>query len=105
MKNEETEKLVFLVLVTGRKQKDAILCALLETGVQLTNIIYGRGTVKASYLMNVLGLVSEENKAVITCVLADNKSDTVLKMLIEKFHFDKSNTGIAFTTPIDKLSF
>ena len=102
MKNE---KISYLVLVAGRKQKEALLCALSDAGVHLTNTIYGKGTVNASYLKNILGLVPEENKVVITCVLNHNKVDSVFKMLIEKFNFDKPNTGIACVLPIDQLSF
>ena len=102
MNNEE---IVFLTLIVGRKQKDDILSALFEAGVHMTNIIYGKGTVQASYLTNVLGLIPEENKAVISCVLLQSQADIILKMLIEKFNFDKPNTGIAFTIPVDRVSF
>lgn len=102
MKNEE---IVFLTLIAGRKQKDALLSSLSESGVHLTNTIYGKGTVKANYMENLFGLVPEENKVVITCVLTREKSNAVMDMLIKKFHFDRPNTGIAFTKHIDRLSF
>ncbi len=105
MKNEESSRIAFWVLIAGRKQKDALLKALLEKGACLTNTVYGRGTVEASYLQNVLGLVPEQHKATIMCVLPDSKSAAVMEMLVDKFHFDQPNTGIAFTIPIDHLSF
>ncbi len=105
MEGEEPTGIAFWVLIAGRKQKDALLSELLNEGAHLTNTVFGRGTVKASYLQNVLGLVPEEHKAMILCVLPENKTDTITKMLVEKFHFDQPNTGIAFTIPIDQLSF
>lgn len=102
---QENIKIVSWMLIVGRKQKDAMLSSLMKEGAHLTNIIYGRGTVEASYLQNVLGLTPEENKVMIMCMLPDSKTDAINKMLIEKFHFNQPNTGIAFTIPVDYLSF
>ncbi len=96
--------LVFLTLIAGRKQKEALLDALTEGGGRLVNIVYGRGTINAGYLKSILGMVPEENKVVITCLLPGEKSDAVLEMLIKKFNFDQPNTGIAFTIPVEGLS-
>lgn len=101
----EDIKIVTWMLIVGRKQKDEMLEALMSEGAHLTNIIYGKGTVESSYLQNVLGLVHEENKVMIMCMLPDSKTDKVNKMLVEKFNFNQPNTGIAFTIPIDYLSF
>lgn len=95
----------FLTLIAGRKHKDALLDALFKAGGRLINIVYGRGSVKSSYIKDMLGLVPEENKVVITCLLPGEKSDAVLDMLVREFNFDKPNTGIAFTIPVEKLSF
>jgi len=102
---DESSGIVFWAFIVGRRQKDELLSALWEEGAHLTNTIYGRGTVEANYLQNVLGLVPDEHKAMIMCVLPDSKTGTVTEMLIEKFHLDQPNTGIAFTIPIDNLSF
>ncbi|MDD2269890.1 MAG: hypothetical protein PHY15_10180 [Eubacteriales bacterium] len=104
MKNEKAGKLVFLTLIVGRKQKDEILTAMFESGAKLISTLYGRGAVSASFLKNLLGLVPEENKAVITCLITEDKVDATMQMLIEKFNFNKPNTGIAFTIPVSKLS-
>ena len=95
---------VFLTVIAGRKQKSALLDALAEMGGRLVNIVYGRGTVDASYLKCILGMVPEEEKAVITCLLPGEKTDAVMEMLVKKFRFDKPNTGIAFTIAVEKLS-
>ncbi len=95
----------FLTLIAGRKQKEALLDALSEAGGRLINIVYGKGAAKLSYLRDMLGLVPEENKVVITCLLPGEKSDAMLDMLVRKFNFDKPNTGIAFIIPVEKLSY
>lgn len=95
----------FLTLIAGRKQKDALLDVLSEAGGRLINIVYGKGSAKLSYLRDMFGLVPEENKVVITCLLSSEKSDAVLDMLVTKLDFDKPNTGIAFTIPVEKLSY
>lgn len=105
MKCNISSGIIYFVLIAGRKKKDAILSALLEMGACLTNTVYGRGTVEASYIQNVLGLVPETQKVTIMCVFPENKVDAVMEMLVNKFHFDEPNTGIAFTIPIDHLSF
>lgn len=105
MNTQRRDCIVFLVVIAGRKKKDALLSALSQSGAHLTCIVYGRGTVKASYLKDALGLVPEENKVVIHCAMASDRADGVLNMLYEKFNFDKPNTGVAFTIPIERLSF
>ena len=105
MKNEGMRQIVFLIVIAGRKKKDALLSALSESGTHLACTIYGKGTVNASYLESILGLVPEENKVVLTCMMLKEKAETVMDMLVNQFHFDKPNTGVAFSIPIDKLSF
>lgn len=104
-KNSLPHKIEFLVLIAGRKQRDALLAELPGMGLKIINSMYGNGTVQASYLQNVLGLIPEENKIIITGVMRCENSDAIFKLLIEKFNFNMPNTGIAFTIPIEKLSF
>ena len=105
MNNEKMHQIVFLIIIAGRKQKDALLSSLTEAGTHLTCTMYGKGTVTAGYLESVFGLVPEENKAVITCMLPKDKLEAVMNTLVEKFKFDEPNTGVAFTIPLEELSF
>ena len=52
----------------------------------------------------MLGLMPEEKKIVITSLLTSAASKTVLKLLETDFDFDKPNTGIAFTVPVETVS-
>ena len=94
-----------MVLIAGRKQKDKLVKALCENGGHFFNICYGRGSVKARFLMDAFGLVPEENKVLITFLLSEQKVSTIFDLLINDFQFDKPNTGIAYTIPVEKLSF
>jgi len=105
MKHDETDKIVFLTIIAGRKQKDALLTALLGAGIHLINTLYGKGTVKASYLQNTFGLTPEEKKVVITCVTTHVKSEAVMKLLAGQFNFNDPNTGVAFTIPIGRVAY
>ncbi len=104
-KNAAPRKLVFLTLIAGRKRKDALLTALSASGLKVINTLYGKGTVEAGYLQNALGLIPEENKIIIVGLMRLENADAVFDILVKKFDFDKPNTGIAFTIPIEKLSF
>ena len=97
------ETLVLLVIIVERKQTDALLTALPESGAHLIHTTYARGSVRIGSLPCALGLVPEKDKAIILCLLTHEKSDVILRLLTEQFHFGKPNTGIAFTVPIDQL--
>lgn len=105
MRSDGGPGLVLLVVIAGRKQKDALLCELLASGAKLVSTIYGKGTADASHLTDVLGLVPEDNKAVIACVFKAADVDAALAMLVRRFHFDRPNTGVAFTIDVERLSF
>ncbi len=94
----------FLTLIAGRKHKDEILKLLLDSGCHLIDVVYAKGSVQTGYFKDMLGLVPEEKKVMITCLIKGNLSGRLLEQLITKFEFDKPNTGIAFVVPVDKLS-
>jgi hypothetical protein len=105
MANEAAPRIMHLVIIAGRKLKDELLTALSEHGGHFINIYYGRGAVKAGYLMDALGLTPDEGKVVITCLSSSTEADAIFDMLVSDFHFDKPNTGIAYTIPVEKLSY
>lgn len=95
---------VLLTVISGRKRKNALIEALAHAGGRLIHVVYGRGSVSADYLHAMLGLVPEENKGIITCLIPRSQVDAVLEMLVTQFHFENPNTGIAFTMPIEDTS-
>ncbi|MEY8354557.1 hypothetical protein AALB39_14535 [Lachnospiraceae bacterium 54-53] len=99
------ENIEYLIMITGRKQKDALLKRLCSIDNRVVNTMYGKGTVKSNYLLDMLGLVPEENKVIMTCALPKDKVDVIFDMLLKEFDFGEPNTGIAFTMPIVGMSF
>jgi len=94
----------FLTLIADRKYKKEILKFLFDFRCHLIDVIYVKGTVKSEYFRDMLGLVNEEKKVMITGLIAGNLSEQLLEELVTKLNFDKPNTGIAFVVPVDKLS-
>ena len=105
MTDEANKKILLLTIITGRSKKDAILTALLESDIHLINTVYAKGSVNAGYLRSVFGLVPEADKVVIICVSTYAKIESVLEIIDEKFDFNKPNTGIAFSLPVEGVSY
>ena len=101
--------------ITVDSEKDMILCvtdaATSERAMQAIREKAGIKTPAHSICFTLpvdktVGVdLPEENKVVITCLLTRGQSDAVLRMLVEKFDFDKPNTGVAFTVPVDRMPF
>jgi len=94
----------FLTLIANRNDKDELLEFLIESECHLINVVYAKGSLKSGYLKDMLGLVPEEKKVLITCLISSNLSNQLLEQLIIKFNFNKPNTGIAFVIPVNTLS-
>ena len=94
-----------MAIIAGRNQKDHLLTGLSEKGGHVINIFYGKGSIKTNVLMDTLGLVHEESKVLITCLVSETEADAIFDMLAADFHFDKPNTGIAYVIPVEELSY
>ena len=103
MPNEAS--LVFLTVISARKQGRALIEAISQAGGRLIGTVYGRGSAHEEYLLDMFGFVPEQDKLVINCILSKAKTDAMMGMLSEKFHFDRPNTGIAFAIRIEDVSF
>jgi len=96
-------KLQHMVVIAGRNMKDQILSAMSEKGCHVINVFYGKGSAGADTFMDALGLVLEENKILITCLILNTKAEVIFDMLQKDFDFNKPNTGIAYVIPVEKL--
>ena len=94
----------FLTIIAARKYEDEILKMLVEEKGHLINVVYAKGSVPSGYFRDMLGLVQEEKKVMITCLVTSDVSAQVFEQLLTKFEFAKPNTGIAFAVPVDMLS-
>ncbi len=99
------KQIVFMCVIADRKQKDEIISELADNGTMAIDYLFGMGSFEKQKLMNVLGFVSEKEKIVINGINTKEKSDLIIEILNKKFNFEKHNSGIAFTIPIEKVAY
>lgn len=72
-----------------------------KIGVSGGTIFLGRGTVKKP-ILELLGI--NESKKEIVLMISDKKiEDSLHRGLVEKFHLDKPNKGIIFSSPVNRI--
>jgi hypothetical protein len=95
----------FLVVIGERRFKENLIVSLADVGAKVFDVVYGRGFVKSNDFLSAFGIVHEKNKVVVTCLIKKSDLDNAFAMLNYRFDFDKPNTGIAFSLPIDSLKY
>ena len=97
--------LQYLVIISKTKLKDKFMKLLNENGGKGLNTIYGKGSVSSSVLMQSFGLDSDTKRLFLQCLISSENAKNVLQILVEKYNFNKPNSGIAFTIPVQGLVF
>lgn len=105
MEVKTKRKLQYFVVICNHKPKDKIINLLTQYGGHEIDTIYGKGSAKTGILAQAFGFDIEEHKAVISCLIATEKAEELMKVLREEYNFDKQNTGIAFSVSVDGLVF
>lgn len=98
-------KLQYVILICKQKKKDKFLKLLTEYGAQAIDTIYGKGSAQTGVLAGAFGLDGEVGRAVLSALLPTPRAAELLAVLCDKHGFDKANTGIAFTIPVEGLAF
>lgn len=101
----DSHSIRFLVLIAERGKKDDFHTLIARGGGRVINMIYGKGSVHVSSLMEMLGIIPDVDKIVITCLISSENADEIMEILVKEYKFDKPNTGIAFTIPVEGLSY
>ncbi len=96
---------VLLVIIAERPLKHKLVIALSEIEAVLINTTYARGSMKKNQLLRTLGLTVEQKKVLITCLLERKNVSKIFEILNDKFKFKQPNTGIAFTFPLESISY
>lgn len=102
---EEVPHVLHMVVIAGRKLQDTLMNLITENGGHVINVVYGKGSVKSGFLMDSFGLVHEKNKVIITFLISDSEAGPIFEALVSELNFDKPNTGIAYTIPVESLSY
>ncbi len=91
----------YFVLIVDQRKKEQFLTLLHEHGAHRILTKYGHSSVCAGALARAFGFDAEQGKAVISCIFSYDKAAEIIDILCREHHFDKANTGIAFTVNID----
>lgn len=105
MSDAHTTSLQYLVIIAGQKKKDKFLSLLGNYGAKQIDTVYGYGSMSPSAIAAAFGLEAEQGKVLISCLVKTEKARELIDVLYRDYHFDKPNTGIAFTVPVEGLAF
>ena len=105
MSDANTTSLQYLVIIAGQKKKDKFLSLLNEYGAKEIDTVYGHGSMSPNAIAAAFGFEAEQGKAIISCLVKTEKARELINVLYSDYHFDKPNTGIAFTVPVEGLAF
>ena len=94
------KKLKLLFTVVDRNKGEFYLDVLSQYEVNFQTVINGTGTAR-SEILDMLGL--NNTKAVIVSVIREDLTDTVMKVLEEKFRTIRNGKGIAFAVPLSSV--
>lgn len=102
---EKIRKLQYYVIICNQKNKDKYISLLKDMGAHGINVIYGKGSAKAGLITQAFGLDTEEHKAVVSSLISKEAAIKLTELLYNDYGFSKPNTGIAFSFPIEGLTF
>ena len=94
------KKLKLLFTVVDRNKGEFYLDVLSQYDVNFQSLINGTGTAN-SEILDMLGL--NNHKAVVISVIREDMTDTIMKMLEEKFQTIRNGKGIAFAVPMSSV--
>lgn len=105
MENQKIDILQNLTIIAKPKHKDKLTKLLLEKGAHSIDSIYGHGSVSKNILAQAFGLDVDQTKVIISCLVKSDSAKDIIDVLYNEFNFNKPNSGIAFTIPVEGLLF
>lgn len=91
-------KLKLLITVVNREKADLYSTLIQSFEVNMQLIVAAEGTANTE-MLRYLGL-TDNKKAVILSVIREDRAESALRFLEEKFHTVKHGKGIAYTVPM-----
>ena len=91
------KKLKLLFTVVDRNKGEFYLDVLSQYEVNFQTVVNGMGTAR-SEILDMLGL--NNSKAVVISVIREDMTDTIMKVLEEKFRTIRNGKGVAFAVPM-----
>ena len=105
MANKITSQLQYFVLIASVKQKEKMSSLLNEYGGQIINTNYANGSANVGVIAQAFGIEVDQKKVVITSLIESEKAQKLIEILYNEYKFSQSNTGIAYTIPVQGLMF
>ena len=94
------KKLKLLFTVVDRPKAEFYLDVLSQYEVNCQIVTAGKGTA-TSEMVDLLGL--NPHKAIIVSVVREDMTDTIMKVLEEKFRTIRNGKGVAFAVPLSSV--
>ena len=94
------KKLKLLFTVVDRPKAEFYLDVLSQYEVNCQIVTAGKGTA-TSEMVDLLGL--NPHKAIIVSVVREDMTDTIMKVLEEKFQTIRNGKGVAFAVPLSSV--
>lgn len=95
------KKLKLLITVVNRNKTEFFIDLLSGAEINFQTCVPAQGTA-GSDTLRLLGLTSSD-KSVIFSTVREDKAETALRLLDEKFHKVRGGKGIAFTVPLSSV--
>ena len=105
MRDIHINGLQYFVIIAEQKKKKKFLALLDEYDARVIEVVYAHGSMSPSAVAAAFGFESEQKKVMISCLLKNEKAKQLLDVLYTDYKFDKPNTGIAFSTPVEGIAF
>jgi len=105
MNDSHINSLQYFVIIAAQKKKDKFLSLLGEYGAKQIDTVYGHGSMSPSALAAAFGFDAEQGRVVISSLVKTEKAKELIDVLYKDYHFDKPNTGIAFSISVEGLVF
>ncbi len=105
MPETEKKRISQFFLIANAKKKEKFIALLQEHGARGIETMYAHSSVTAGALARAFGFEVEESKVLVSCLLRYEQAEACIDILCRDYHFDKPNTGIAFSVPVEGLVF
>ena len=98
-------KLQYFVIITKPKIKEKCIKTLTENGGKGITSIYANGSVSSSILSQSFGFDSDTKRLLIYSLITTENAKNLIEIFNNEYDFNKPNTGIAFSIPVEGLMF
>ena len=102
---KSNSKLQYFVLICNPKQKGKFFELLSDYGVKNITTVSAHGSVPQGVLAKAFGLESTDKKLMLSALIPTETAKEIIDILYNEFKFNKPNTGIAYTIPVEGLLF